>query len=93
MTYLGANLTRNTKNVEIEIPASVTEMYFVAEGTTNSASTLGNTYRVLNSDNTRTVYNIAKITVAEGNENFVVENGVLFNKDTLTRLTGPLRTM
>ena len=80
VTCLGANLTRNTKNVEISIPASVTEMCFAAEATESSASTLGNTYYDY-SDGKQTAANIAKIIVADGNPSFKMVDGVLFNTD------------
>ena len=83
VTYLAANLTRNTKNVEIEIPASVTGMNIAAnEEVSGSLSTFGNNYYAYDSsENTADVSGIAKITVADGNQFFEMKDGVLFSKD------------
>ena len=83
VTYLSANLTRNTKNVEIEIPASVTGMNIAAnKEVSGSLSTFGNNYYDYDSDKAEAdVSGIAKITVADGNQFFEMKDGVLFSKD------------
>ena len=83
VTYLAANLTRNTKNVEIEIPASVTAMNISADKETpGSLSAFGNNYYDYDSNKAEAdVRGIAKITVADGNQFFEMKDGVLFSKD------------
>ena len=89
VTYLAANLTRNTKNAEVEIPTSVTEMN-IATTPDDSYSTLGNNYYSYNEESGEAeVYGIGKITVDDNNPSFKMKDGVLFSKDgkTLYRYT------
>ena len=79
VTYLGANLVRNTKNVVVEIPASVVEMNIGDAG----YSTFGNSYYAY-TDGVQTVANVARIIVDENNPSFKVVDGVLFSKDGKT---------
>lgn len=77
VTYLGSNLTRNLGCVEIELPATLTE---VVDGDTSStAATFGN-----NAISESGSYGIEKITVADGNTSFKVVDGVLFTMDGTT---------
>ena len=81
VTYLAANLVRNTKNVEVDIPASVTDMN-IYTNLDDSYSTFGNSYYKYD-ENTQEceLHGIAKIVVDENNENYKVVGGVLFSKD------------
>ena len=76
VTYLGANLVRNTENVVVEIPASVVEMNIGGEG----YSTFGNPYYAY-TNGVQSVANVAQIIVEEDNPSFKMVDGVLFSKD------------
>ena len=67
VTYLAANLVRNTKNVEVDIPASVTDMN-IYTNLDDSYSTFGNSYYEY-AKNTQEceLHGIAKIVVDENN--------------------------
>ena len=79
VTYLGANLVRNTESVVVEIPASVTEMNIGDEG----YSTFGNSYYAYDNA-TQAAANVAQIIVDEKNPSFKMVDGVLFSKDGKT---------
>ena len=87
VTYLGANLVRNTKSISVELPASLEKMQIsVTAADDSSYSALGNNYY---DATTKTPSGIARISVADGNRAYKMVDGVLFSADgkTLLRYT------